>query len=72
MFWLVQRREPARIMPYFLLTPLVSSGISVLFMGEVVTWQVAMGGAATLAGVALVALSERRLAKASDTSLETT
>ena len=72
MFWLVQRREPGRIMPYFLMTPLVSSGISVLFMGEVVTWQVAMGGAATLAGVALVALSERRLAKASGTNLETT
>lgn len=72
MFWLVQRREPGRIMPYFLMTPLVSSGISVLFMGEVVTWQVAMGGAATLAGVALVALSERRLAKASETSLEAT
>ena len=72
MFWLVQRREPGRIMPYFLMTPLVSSGISVLFMGEVVTWQVAMGGAATLAGVALVALSERRLAKASETSVEAT
>jgi drug/metabolite transporter (DMT)-like permease len=46
--------------------------ISVLFMGEIVTWQVAMGGAATLAGVALVALSERRLAKASETNLEPT
>lgn len=64
MFWLVQRREPGRIMPYFLMTPLVSAGISVAFMGEIVTWQVALGGAATLAGVALVALSERRLAKA--------
>jgi O-acetylserine/cysteine efflux transporter len=72
MFWLVQRREPGRIMPYFLLTPLVSAVISVLFMGEIVTWQVAMGGAATLAGVALVALSERRLAKASEKGLETT
>lgn len=72
MFWLVQRREPGRIMPYFLMTPLVSAVISVLFMGEIITWQVAMGGAATLAGVALVALSERRLAKASETNLEPT
>jgi len=64
MFWLVQRREPGRIMPYFLMTPLVSAAISVAFMGEIITWQVAMGGAATLAGVALVALAERRLAKA--------
>ena len=72
MFWLVQRREPGRIMPYFLLTPLVSSLISVLLLGEIVTWQVAMGGAATLAGVALVALSERRLAKANEDSSEPT
>jgi len=72
MFWLVQRREPGRIMPYFLMTPLVSAVISVLFMGEIITWQVAMGGAATLAGVALVALSERRMAKASETNLEPT
>lgn len=72
MFWLVQRREPARIMSYFLMTPLVSAVISVLFMGEIISWQVAMGGVATLAGVALVALSERRLAKTSQTSLETT
>jgi O-acetylserine/cysteine efflux transporter len=64
MFWLVQRREPGRIMPYFLLTPLVSSAISVGLMGEVITWQVALGALATLAGVALVALSERQLAKA--------
>ena len=63
MFWLVQRREPGRIMPYFLMTPLVSSAISVSFMGEVITWQVALGAVATLAGVALVALSERQLAK---------
>lgn len=72
MFWLVQRREPGRIMPYFLMTPLVSAVISVLLMGEIITWQVAMGGAATLAGVALVALSERRLAKTSETGFETT
>jgi O-acetylserine/cysteine efflux transporter len=63
MFWLVQRREPARIMPYFLTTPLVSSGLSVGLLGEHITLQVAMGGLATLSGVALVALSERRLAR---------
>jgi O-acetylserine/cysteine efflux transporter len=72
MFWLVQRREPGRIMPYFLMTPLVSAAISVAFMGEIITWQVAMGGAATLAGVALVALAERRLAKAEQLSRKAT
>ena len=65
MFWLVQRREPGRVTPYFLLTPLVSALISVVFMGEHITAQVAIGSAATLTGVALVALSERRTAKRS-------
>jgi hypothetical protein len=41
-------------------------------MGEIITWQVAMGGAATLAGVALVALAERRLAKAEQLSRKAT
>ncbi|MFZ5670069.1 MAG: DMT family transporter [Pseudomonadota bacterium] len=62
LFWLVQRREPARVTPWFLLTPLVSCAIGVGLMGDRLTPQLALGGAATLAGVALVALSERRAA----------
>jgi len=64
LFWLVQRREPGRVTPWFLLTPLVSCGIGVGLMGDQLTPQLALGGAATLVGVALVALSERRAAAA--------
>ncbi|MFN3859155.1 MAG: DMT family transporter [Caulobacter sp.] len=60
LFWLVQRREPGRVTPWFLLTPLVSCAIGVGLMGDQLTPQLVLGGLATLAGVALVALSERR------------
>lgn len=62
LFWLVQRREPGRVTPWFLLTPLLSCGIGIGLMGDQLTPQLVIGGAATLAGVALVALAERRAA----------
>jgi O-acetylserine/cysteine efflux transporter len=60
LFWLVQRREPGRVTPYFLLTPLVSCSIGVAFLGDKLTPQLLIGGAATMVGVALVALTEKR------------
>lgn len=60
LFWLVQRREPGRVTPYFLLTPLVSCSIGVTFLGDKLTPQLLIGGAATMVGVALVALTEKR------------
>ena len=62
LFWLVQRREPGRVTPWFLLTPLVSCGLGIGLLGARLTPQLMLGGAATLVGVALVALSERRAA----------
>lgn len=62
LFWLVQRREPGRVTPWFLLTPLVPCAIGIGLMGDHMTLQLALGGGATLVGVALVALSERRAA----------
>ncbi|MES2034876.1 MAG: DMT family transporter [Pseudomonadota bacterium] len=62
LFWLVQRREPGRVTPWFLLTPLVACSIGIGLMGDQMTLNLALGGGATLVGVALVALSERRAA----------
>jgi O-acetylserine/cysteine efflux transporter len=70
LFWLVQRREAGRVTPYFLLTPLVSCTIGVLFLGDTLSPQLLIGGAATMAGVALVALTEKR-AKAEAALAET-
>lgn len=65
LFWLVQRREAGRVTPYFLLTPLVSCSIGILFLGDRLTPQLLIGGGATMVGVALVALTEKR-AKAAE------
>jgi len=56
------------VTPWFLLTPLVSCGIGIGLMGDQLTPQLMLGGAATLVGVALVALSERRAAAAASVS----
>ncbi len=71
LFWLVQRREAGRVTPYFLLTPLVSCTIGIAFMGDQLTPQLLIGGAATLVGVALVALTEKRAVKAEAMAAET-
>ncbi len=70
LFWLVQRREAGRVTPYFLLTPLVSCTIGVLFLGDKLSTQLLIGGGATMLGVALVALTEKR-AKAAEALAET-
>jgi O-acetylserine/cysteine efflux transporter len=70
LFWLVQRREAGRVTPYFLLTPLVSCSIGILFLGDKLTTQLLIGGGATMVGVALVALTEKR-AKTAEAVTET-
>ena len=60
MFRLVQTYEVSRTTPYLLLTPLISFLMAALVLGDHVSARVALGGALTLAGVALVALAERR------------
>lgn len=71
LFWLVQRREAGRVTPYFLLTPLVSCSIGIGFLGDRMTPQLLIGGAATMVGVALVALTEKRAMKAEAMAAET-
>lgn len=60
LFRLVQRYEVSRTTPYLLLSPLASLALSVPLLGDRVTPQIVAGGAATLAGVLLVAAAERR------------
>ena len=60
LFWLVQRRAAGRFAPYLLSTPLVSSALGVAFFGDVITVRLLVGAVATLGGVAVVALAERR------------
>ena len=61
---LVQKYEVSRTTPYLLLTPLISFALGAIVLGDPVTWRIALGAAASLAGVALVALAERRTVSA--------
>lgn len=60
MFRLVQRYEVSRTTPYLLMTPVVSFTLAGLVLGDRITPQILIGACATMAGVALVALAERR------------
>jgi O-acetylserine/cysteine efflux transporter len=60
MFKLLQRYEVSRTTPYLLLTPVISFALAALILGDRISVQILTGAAATLAGVALVALAERR------------
>jgi len=60
-FWLVQKREAGRVTPYLLATPVASILIGWGFMGDVLSAQILLGAALTIAGVAVVALAERGL-----------
>lgn len=61
LFWLVQRREAGRVTPYLLGSTVVSVVMGWLFMQDVLTPQIIVGAALTLAGVVVVALAERNL-----------
>jgi len=60
MFKLLQKYEVSRTTPYLLLTPVISFALAVVLLGDRISVQILIGAAATLAGVALVALAERR------------
>lgn len=57
---LVHKYEVSRITPFMLTTPLISFALAALVLGDHISARVALGGAVTLSGVALVALAERR------------
>ena len=63
LFWLVQRRETGRVTPYLLATPLVTAVLGVGLFGDDLNARIVVGGLASMAGVVIVALSERRRAR---------
>lgn len=60
MFRLVQRYEVSRTTPFLFISPVLGVGLGVVVLHDPVTPQFLLGAALTLAGVALVALAERR------------
>lgn len=60
MFKLLQKYEVSRTTPFLLLTPVISFFLAVFVLHDRITPQIMIGAAATMGGVALVALAERR------------
>lgn len=60
LFRLVKTYEVSRTTPYMLLTPVVSFTLAAAVLGDQVTPQILAGAGLAMAGVALVALAERR------------
>jgi O-acetylserine/cysteine efflux transporter len=64
LYWLVQRREAARVTPYLLLSTIVSCAIGVGLMGDRVTPALVLGALLAMGGIVLVTFAERRQARA--------
>jgi O-acetylserine/cysteine efflux transporter len=60
-FYLVQRYPVTSVAPVTTLSPIFSVLLSVIFLGEMLTARLVLGGAITLAGVAIITLRERRI-----------
>jgi O-acetylserine/cysteine efflux transporter len=60
MFKLLKRYEVSQTTPYLLLAPVIGIALGVAVMHDPITPQFFIGGAMALAGVALVALADRR------------
>ncbi len=60
MFRLLQKYEVARTTPYMLLTPVISFSLAAWVLHDRITPQILFGAGMAMAGVALVAWSERR------------
>lgn len=61
MFSLVRKYEVARTTPYMFLSPILAIALGAWLLGDTITPQFLIGGAITIAGVALTALAERGL-----------
>ena len=58
---LLRRHAVNQVMPFTLLVPLFGVLSGILFLGEAMSWQLAVGGAATIAGVAIIVLRRPKL-----------
>ncbi len=60
-YQLLRRHTVNQVMPFTLLVPLFGVLSGVVFLGEAVTWALAVGGAATITGVGIIVFRRPRL-----------
>lgn len=58
MYYLLQRYDVTVVSPLTLITTPIAVGVSVLFLGDVLTLRMALGGFVTLVGVAIISLRQ--------------
>lgn len=63
-YYLLQRYPVSLITPWLLLVPIVGVAGGILFLGDVMTWKLAIGGILTIAGIGIVSIREARKAAA--------
>ncbi|MEJ8571864.1 DMT family transporter [Microbaculum marinum] len=71
-FYIMQRYEVGLTAPFMLLAPILGAAGGALFLGDVITWRMIVGGAMTLIGVLIITMREGRRrpsAKVSDVAL---
>jgi drug/metabolite transporter (DMT)-like permease len=59
-YWLVRRMDVTNTQLISLVTPVVAVLVGVVFLGERLTWRVALGGLGIFAGLGLIILRRRR------------
>lgn len=57
-FYLIQRYPIPMTAPFFLMAPALSAILSVPILGDVLTWQMIVGGVLTLSGVLIITIRE--------------
>lgn len=65
-YYLLQHYDVAQIIPFALLNPVIGVVSSIVLLGEVVTWEKAIGGVIVLVGVAIIQLRWHRVVAPAD------
>ncbi|MEE9140430.1 MAG: EamA family transporter [Alphaproteobacteria bacterium] len=60
-YTLIRRYPMSLVMPFTLLAPVIGVASGIVLLGEALSWHILLGGAATVAGVALIVLSRPQL-----------
>lgn len=60
-YTLIRRYPMSLVMPFTLLAPVIGVASGIVLLGEALSWRILLGGAATVAGVALIVLSRPQL-----------
>lgn len=66
MYWLLQKYEASFISPFGMMGTLFTVGIGVAFLGDVITWRMALGAFICLSGVLIISI---RTAQVKDTKV---